>query len=116
MVTAMEYRELALKFLIDGPLSLKPEEARDTYLRLARGWTLAALGVNATYRRRPILSIRLSQLLATNRPGPVLGLTSERSAGCPVVDSGRTVPRSSPPSPCPLTRRRPFTFIRRDDE
>lgn len=45
MVTAMEYRELALKFYRWAAES-ETEEVRDTYLRLARGWTLAALGVN----------------------------------------------------------------------
>jgi hypothetical protein len=45
MVTATEYRELALRFY-RWAAEAETEEIRDTYLRLARGWTLAALGIN----------------------------------------------------------------------
>ena len=45
MVTATEYRDLALKFY-RWAAEAETDEVRDTYLRLARGWTLAALGVN----------------------------------------------------------------------
>jgi hypothetical protein len=55
MVTATEYRDLALKFY-RWAAEAETDEVRDTYLRLARGWTLAALGVN---------------YLPLNRPGPL---------------------------------------------
>jgi hypothetical protein len=45
MVTAKEYRELAVEFYKWAD-EAETEEIRDTYLRLARGWTLAALGAN----------------------------------------------------------------------
>jgi hypothetical protein len=45
MVTAKEYRELAVKFYRWAD-EAETEETRDTYLRLAREWTLAALGAN----------------------------------------------------------------------
>ncbi len=45
MVTAKEYRELAVEFYKWAD-EAETEEVRDTYLRLAREWTLAALGVN----------------------------------------------------------------------
>lgn len=45
MVTATEYRELALKFY-RWAAEAETEEVRETYLRLAREWTLAALGAN----------------------------------------------------------------------
>jgi hypothetical protein len=45
MVTAKEYRDLALKFYRWAAES-ETEEVRETYLRLAREWTLAALGAN----------------------------------------------------------------------
>jgi hypothetical protein len=45
MVTAKEYRELAVEFYKWAD-EAEIEEIRDTYLRLARGWTLAALGAN----------------------------------------------------------------------
>ena len=45
MVTATEYRELALKFY-RWAAEAETEEVRETYLRLARKWTLAALGAN----------------------------------------------------------------------
>jgi hypothetical protein len=45
MVTAEEYRGLALK-LYRWAAESETEEVRDTYLRLAREWTLAALGAN----------------------------------------------------------------------
>jgi hypothetical protein len=46
MVTAKEYRELAVEFYRWAD-EAEAEEIRDTYLRLAREWTLAALGVNS---------------------------------------------------------------------
>ena len=46
MVTAKEYRELAVEFYKWAD-EAETEEVRDTYLRLAREWTLAALGVNS---------------------------------------------------------------------
>ena len=45
MVTAKEYRGLALKFY-RWAAEAETEEVRDTYLRLARGWTIAALNAN----------------------------------------------------------------------
>jgi hypothetical protein len=45
MVTAKEYRGLALKFY-RWAAEAETEEIRDTYLRLARGWTIAALNAN----------------------------------------------------------------------
>ena len=45
MVTATEYRELALKFYRWAAES-EAEEVRETYLRLAREWTLAALSAS----------------------------------------------------------------------
>ncbi len=45
MVTAKEYRELAVEFYKWAD-EAETEEVRDTYLRLAREWTLAALGAN----------------------------------------------------------------------
>jgi len=45
MVTAKEYRGLALKFY-RWAAEAETEEVRDTYLRLARGWTIAALNPN----------------------------------------------------------------------
>jgi hypothetical protein len=45
MVTATEYRELAVKYY-NWAGEAETEEVRDTYLRLAREWTLAALGAN----------------------------------------------------------------------
>jgi hypothetical protein len=45
MVTAKEYRELAVEFYRWAD-EAEAEEIRDTYLRLAREWTLAALGAN----------------------------------------------------------------------
>jgi hypothetical protein len=45
MVTATEYRELALKFY-RWAAEAETEEIRETYLRLAREWTLAALGAD----------------------------------------------------------------------
>jgi hypothetical protein len=44
MVTAREYRELAVEFYRAD--EAEAEEIRNTYLRLAREWTLAALGAN----------------------------------------------------------------------
>jgi hypothetical protein len=46
MVTAMEYRELAIKYY-KWAAEAKTEEVRDTYLRLAYEWTLAALGLGS---------------------------------------------------------------------
>jgi hypothetical protein len=45
MVTAKEYRELSVEYyrLAD---EAETEEVRDTYLRLARQWTLAPLNAN----------------------------------------------------------------------
>jgi len=55
MVTAKEYRELAVEFYRWAD-EAETEEVRDTYLRLARGWTLAALGVNASTCGHPIVT------------------------------------------------------------
>jgi hypothetical protein len=55
MVTAKEYRELAEEFYRWAD-EAEAEEIRDTYLRLARGWTLAALGVNASTCGHPIVT------------------------------------------------------------
>ena len=56
MVTAKEYRELALEFYRCAE-EAEAADVRDTYLRLADVWTVAALSVNcslpATYRRAP---------------------------------------------------------------
>jgi hypothetical protein len=46
MVTAKEYRELAVEFYRWAD-EAETKEVRDVYLRLARGWTLAALGANS---------------------------------------------------------------------
>ena len=45
MITAKEYRELAVEFYRWAD-EAEAEDIRDTYLRLAREWTLAALGAN----------------------------------------------------------------------
>ena len=45
MVTAAEYRELALKYY-GWADEAETDEVRETYLRLAWEWTLAALGAN----------------------------------------------------------------------
>ena len=55
MVTAKEYRELAVEFYRWAD-EAEAEDIRDTYLRLARGWTLAALGVNASTCGHPIVA------------------------------------------------------------
>ena len=55
MVTAKEYRELAVEFYRWAD-EAETEEVRDTYLRLARGWTLAALGINASTCGHPIVT------------------------------------------------------------
>ena len=46
MVTAKEYRDLAVEFYRWAD-EAEAEEIRDTYLRLAREWTLAALDANS---------------------------------------------------------------------
>ncbi len=45
MVTAKEYRELAVEFYKWAD-EAETEEVRDTYLRLAGKWTIAALSAN----------------------------------------------------------------------
>jgi hypothetical protein len=55
MVSAKEYRELAVEFYRWSD-EAETEEVRDAYLRLARGWTLAALGVNASTCGHPIVT------------------------------------------------------------
>jgi hypothetical protein len=47
MVTAKEYRELALEFYRWAE-EAEADEVRDTYTRLADGWTIAALSVNCS--------------------------------------------------------------------
>ncbi len=58
MVTAKEYRELAVEFYRWAD-EAEAEEIRDTYLRLAREWTLAALGANASTCGHPIVTTTL---------------------------------------------------------
>ena len=48
MVTAKEYRELSAKYYRWADEAVT-EEARDTYLRLAGQWTLAALTANSLF-------------------------------------------------------------------
>jgi len=64
MVTAKEYRGLALKFY-RWAAEAETEEVRDTYLRLARGWTIAALNANCLPARTPA-DIRSSALLGSD--------------------------------------------------
>jgi len=45
MVTAQEYRELSMEFYKWAD-EAETEEVRDTYLRLAGKWTIAALSAN----------------------------------------------------------------------
>ena len=45
MVTAKEYRELSVEFYKWAD-EAETEEVRDTYLRLAGRWTIAALSAN----------------------------------------------------------------------
>jgi hypothetical protein len=45
MTTAKEYRELALEFYRWAE-EAETDEVRDTYARLADGWTIAALSAN----------------------------------------------------------------------
>jgi hypothetical protein len=47
MVTAKEYRELALEFYRWAEQA-EADEVRDTYTRLADAWTIAALSVNCS--------------------------------------------------------------------
>ena len=47
MVTAKEYRELALEFYRWAE-EAEADEVRDTYTRMADEWTIAALSVNCS--------------------------------------------------------------------
>lgn len=63
MVTAKEYRGLALKFY-RWAAEAETEEIRETYLRLARGWTIAALNANCCRQGPP--NIRSSAPLGSD--------------------------------------------------
>jgi hypothetical protein len=61
MVTAKEYRELALEFYRCAE-EAEAEDVRNTYMRLADVWTVAALSVNcsppATFGHAPSIITR----------------------------------------------------------
>jgi hypothetical protein len=57
MVTAKEYRELAVEYYKWAD-EAETEEVRDAYLRLAHEWTFAALSANAhPYRPAGVRSV-----------------------------------------------------------
>jgi hypothetical protein len=58
MVTAKEYRELAIEYYKWAD-EAETDQVRATYLRLAREWTLAALGANGLSASTSIVTTTL---------------------------------------------------------